>query len=88
MLEVAFGPIGLAFAAVAVAVAAPDILGDQDFSESRLADSRGTEHEGMTHPLGVVHPHILFFELNGMDRRLPANGGQWRERIPPRPCLE
>ncbi len=58
---------------------APDVLGEQQFGQPRLADPRGAEHQGVADPVGEVHPDVGLGELDAVEGGIATDAGRaWR----------
>ena len=54
-------------------IPAPDVLGDEDLGQPRLADPGGTQHQCVPYPLAEFHPDSLFLQFDRVQCGLSTN---------------
>ena len=65
-------------------LAAADVLSDEDFGQTGLADAGRTQDQGVGDTLGQGHPNVLFFfNADPMQGGIATQGRYWADRIPP-----
>jgi len=57
-------------------IAAPDVLGDKNFSKPCLADARSTQHQCVSNTLTDIHPDVLLVGFDRVQGGLTADGWQ------------
>ncbi len=62
--------------ASASAVGAANILGDEQFRESRLTHPRGAKHQGVADALAQLQSHVLLSRFDAVEPRQTAHGWQ------------